>query len=438
MSFTYASGSLGKIQTSGEWATAQLEPFHGGISSYSQAHYDEAGAISVNVKDDDYYGMQFSADETLAVDTTGQDIGRFIPAHFKLVSSSVGNYVGGVSFARSMADSDYDYIFPQSLNNYVAGTKVLQPKNSQIYQCRDYPNSGYCIQWSEGSNQYEPGVGSAWTMAWTLVISAEPDVAFTYMDQPELIFDYHLEAQNAFGSVTQNYDTDKASVSFIADSEGLNFSSRLQGFDGNWCYGVYQPESCDVDTISEGSGDQGMFTRLATGVDGPILNTFFGIAISDLDGVELVDQDLPTNSSTGKRLSAQASELRYGRWSIRDGYGPINDVLPVTMQLEYFDGNKFIVNQDDSETSFVASDAQAEMNNSADGITLTGGGQFSAGKSQALTISSQNPGEAILEYINTPPWLQYAWSASTNNPTAIITFGFFYGNDRVIYRRRLN
>ena len=274
-------------------------------------------------------------------------------------------------------------------------------------------------------------------MAWTLVTSAGPGVAFTYMDQPELIFDYRLEAQNAFDAVTQNYDTDKASVRFIADSDGLDFSSRLQGFAGDWCYGVYQPGSCELDTINN-AGDLGWFSRLNTGEDGPILNTLFGIAITDLDGVELLDKDLPVYVNSAKRLSSQSSELRYGRWNMLDGFGPINNLLPVAMQLEYFDGSKFVINQADSKTSFVASDAQAQINGSAVGINLAGGGQFSDGESQALTISSTNPGKAILEYINTPPWLQYAWSTDTKNPTANITFGFFYGNDRVIYRRRLN
>jgi len=433
-SFTYAKGDLGTVQTSGEWITAQLEPFKDGVSRYSKAHYDEAGAITVNVKDTDYYGMQFSVDENVSADTAGQEIGRFIPARFKLVSSNVDNFVGS---ERISVSTHYDYIFPESLSRYVAGTTVLQQKNNQVYECREWPNDGFCVQWSEGSNQYEPGVGTAWEEAWTLVISSDSGVTFTYMDQPELIFDYRLEAQNTLGFVTENYDKDKATVAFIADSDGIDFSSRLQNFGGTWCYGVYQPGLCDVDSTYS-VGDDGLFTRLATGEDGPILDTFFGIAITDLDGVELEGKDMPTNVDTAKRLSAQASELRYGRWNINDGYGPINEPLPVAMQLEYYDGQQFIVNPDDSLTSFMAIDAEAKMKDSASGISLSGNGQFRNGESQELMISSVNPGEAILEYINTPPWLQYDWSASGKNPTAIITFGFFYGNDRVIYRRRLN
>ena len=62
----------------------------------------------------------------------------------------------------------YDYIFPQNLNQYQAGSRVLQSRDGRVYECKPWPYSGYCKQWSAGSNQFEPGVGTAWTSAWTL------------------------------------------------------------------------------------------------------------------------------------------------------------------------------------------------------------------------------------------------------------------------------
>ncbi|MFQ7390171.1 MAG: N-acetylglucosamine-binding protein GbpA, partial [Escherichia sp.] len=64
---------------------------------------------------------------------------------------------------------NYDYTFPDNLKSYTAGTKVMQPKNGKVYQCRPFPYSGYCVQWSQHASQYEPGVGSDWAMAWTEV-----------------------------------------------------------------------------------------------------------------------------------------------------------------------------------------------------------------------------------------------------------------------------
>jgi len=63
-------------------------------------------------------------------------------------------------------NASYDYSFPDGLRSYVAGTRVLQAKTGRIYQCRPFPPSGYCTQWSAGSTHYEPGVGSHWQDAW--------------------------------------------------------------------------------------------------------------------------------------------------------------------------------------------------------------------------------------------------------------------------------
>lgn len=70
---------------------------------------------------------------------------------------------------QSFSEENYDYVFPEGIHNYIAGTKVLQPKDNNIYECKPFPYSGFCIQWSPTANQYEPGVGFAWQEAWLLV-----------------------------------------------------------------------------------------------------------------------------------------------------------------------------------------------------------------------------------------------------------------------------
>lgn len=61
---------------------------------------------------------------------------------------------------------NYQFVFPNGLSQYRAGTLVLNPKTGRVYECRPWPYNGYCVQWSEGSNQFEPGIGSAWSEAW--------------------------------------------------------------------------------------------------------------------------------------------------------------------------------------------------------------------------------------------------------------------------------
>jgi N-acetylglucosamine-binding protein A len=58
------------------------------------------------------------------------------------------------------------YVFPNGLALYKAGTLVWQPKTNQLYECKPWPYSGYCVQWSPGSPQFEPGLGPNWRDAW--------------------------------------------------------------------------------------------------------------------------------------------------------------------------------------------------------------------------------------------------------------------------------
>ncbi|MCW2483704.1 zinc-dependent metalloprotease family protein, partial [Candidatus Symbiopectobacterium sp. NZEC135] len=37
---------------------------------------------------------------------------------------------------------NYDHVFPSGLSTYRAGTRVLQPRNNLIYECRPFPNEG--------------------------------------------------------------------------------------------------------------------------------------------------------------------------------------------------------------------------------------------------------------------------------------------------------
>ncbi len=74
----------------------------------------------------------------------------------------------GEASADTGAAGKYDFTFPQNLSSYKADTVVLQPKNGKTYKCKKAPYSGYCVQYAPTANQFEPGVGSHWQMAWTL------------------------------------------------------------------------------------------------------------------------------------------------------------------------------------------------------------------------------------------------------------------------------
>lgn len=70
------------------------------------------------------------------------------------------------SDARPDAELNDLPVFPAGISDYKAGMRVIQQKNQKVYECLPFPNSGYCKQWSQSANQFEPGVGSHWQMAW--------------------------------------------------------------------------------------------------------------------------------------------------------------------------------------------------------------------------------------------------------------------------------
>jgi chitin-binding protein len=64
------------------------------------------------------------------------------------------------------AGIEYDFVFPEGISDYTAGTKVLQPKTDEVFECKPFPASGYCKQYSPTANGFEPGVGASWQSAW--------------------------------------------------------------------------------------------------------------------------------------------------------------------------------------------------------------------------------------------------------------------------------
>jgi chitin-binding protein len=64
------------------------------------------------------------------------------------------------------AGVEHDFVFPEGLGEYSAGTKVLQPKTDEVFECKPFPESGYCKQYTPTANGFEPGVGAHSHMAW--------------------------------------------------------------------------------------------------------------------------------------------------------------------------------------------------------------------------------------------------------------------------------
>ncbi|WP_087018668.1 lytic polysaccharide monooxygenase [Thaumasiovibrio subtropicus] len=112
--------------------------------------------------------------------TVDQQIGNS-PATLSVVVSQAGTYTVE-SFATDAegkewplssvttsvtapSNGEYDFVFPDGLAIYKAGTKVLGADGG-IYECKPFPYEGWCRIYTAAQNHYEPGVGSNWTDAW--------------------------------------------------------------------------------------------------------------------------------------------------------------------------------------------------------------------------------------------------------------------------------
>jgi len=60
---------------------------------------------------------------------------------------------------------DLDYEYPDGLGSYAPGTVVLGTDGG-LYECRPFPNSGWCNQ---SELYYAPGTGLAWADAWIML-----------------------------------------------------------------------------------------------------------------------------------------------------------------------------------------------------------------------------------------------------------------------------
>lgn len=92
---------------------------------------------------------------------------RLVSEGSDVFTKDYGFSVVGGDGGQPPVDGEFDYQFPDSIGSYTGGTLVLQPKDGNIYECKPFPYSGYCQQYSETANQFEPGVGSHWQDVWT-------------------------------------------------------------------------------------------------------------------------------------------------------------------------------------------------------------------------------------------------------------------------------
>lgn len=288
--------------------------------------------------------------------------------------------------------------------------------------------------------------------------------SFTYMTQP-LSFAYELQARGAGNESLSNYGPAYGAmptITYVAENDNSGSDLGLRFSDGitkSWASGALVVNS-----------NTAFFARNSTGFspDGPFTKMQLGLKlIDDFDSRLLKNMDMNADSApTCSGVSCNAItlgspiNLRYGRLRLDDAFGPETANLPVNFSTEYWLGNRFINNQDDSCTKILRSAITYPAGNISVPANLTvalnGGatvGNYGSSTATEINFTSGNanhffsaPGVGVTGSFDVKvdltsyPWLRFDWNqdgdySDTTIPDAEFGFGSYRGHDRIIYWR---
>ena len=295
--------------------------------------------------------------------------------------------------------------------------------------------------------------------------------SFTYMDET-LNINYTLNAENATGAVTQNYDG--AFAKLLLDTPSMNFgavdtaaptdlTARLtvnSTTSAGWSAGVAVIDSeLLLDRVLPIDGPFDLFNVGIAPVDTPL---------DDNVQMETLDIDVD-NNAVDDHATLGATIQRFGRLFLDGAFGSEIATLPVPMQIEFFDGVSFVINDgslpnpgSDDCTPLAPTDLILDSDfdtpqTDGDVFIISGGGCPAPGCTTAtiannpafggdsgLSFSSPGAGNVGHADVTTDltllglPYLLYDWDSDgsfDNDPLVEITFGIFQGSSVIIYRR---
>jgi MSHA biogenesis protein MshQ len=280
---------------------------------------------------------------------------------------------------------------------------------------------------------------------------------FNYQTKPTIT----VAAHNSLGQVTTNYHGDFAKLSshdFTVNPPTTD--ANALGADGvnkvnlNWL-----PDAASLIDNGDGShqfsfgNDRYIYPKTAHNQVAPFSNavTLNFTSITDTDGV--ATQGLPVN------LQPSGETIRFGRLSIDNAHGSEQIALPVGVQIEYFDGINWKINNLDQCTALQLSNHVQLANSTTNGNAWQNGSTsmtIDQGNSSAnltalvngeTTLTFSAPGTNNQGYINIKSQLNdiYNWLLDDRDndgnyddeAKAKASFGVFKGSDRVIFRREV-
>lgn len=314
---------------------------------------------------------------------------------------------------------------------------------------------------------------------------------FAYMNQP-IGTDYTVKAKNAQNEDTQNYGffapSLQAKMRLIAVNTNQNnaeISAERYTIDTEqaWSQADYQYSTHEF-VFYKSMLDSSPYTSEP---DGPYddNNTLWGVLVTD-ETVDDVNFDFSRQDASFSinNIGDEAIELfsqpdfRYGRMVLSNVSGPIGGPISVPLRIEYWDGSSFVTNSDDSGSHFKTDVyyVMSNMNESTAKLTSTTPSSFITAQNGKSNRVQAKQGSASREAVRLflrqgndsegygnnsapkedddfiatndgwknpedikQPWLQFNWrNKGDEDPSTVVNFGAYRGNDRIIYRGEPN
>ena len=373
---------------------------------------------------------------------------------------------GNIRNLANQENRDYytTYSFQQSDISNGAMQKTLTFSWNEVGTISMFTNANYLGQSIEEDDQvigrfYPKYFSVTGVNTWDYPGFRSSEQSYAYMNQPFEGGEFKVIALNANEDDVVNYarfpSVDDLNADFSlyepndTDYDGRFFSPE---FSGTWreesgsSIGTFSfSDSAPSTTCS----DELCWSKASVGSsyeDGPLNQggdvtsiSLTAEGVSNSDPIAYIDDE-------SRKLSTQP-ELLFGRIQLDSIGGNTEEELTIPLRVEFWNGSRFIVNTDDDFTNITGSESDEVVIWSEGGaitttVTLDDGGDVSNGQSRNIT-AEQAPGAVIREQVQLwqdmtdTPWLRYNWNSELSgeeDPSTVVTFGIYKGNDRVIYR----
>ncbi|ROV61867.1 hypothetical protein EGH82_03465 [Vibrio ponticus] len=317
-------------------------------------------------------------------------------------------------------------------------------------------------------------------------IAPENQGDFTYLSQPFESAQVKVAAFALGGTQVKNYHhfTPGLQASFALWGDSIAKDNNPLHLDlalGEWRedslgssgYSYWELEDLTARVMRFEQGNTG--SSIITKENGPfntgsgLDNTDYGLQVTGVDPVffdSLASQDYQQFINQPK--------LRYGRMVLSSLGGTSGIALKVPLKVEYWDGSDFVTNIDDSAAKFAAASdyqckktiwPQAPVASDSKLSEPSGLNNVEFGVSDKLVATADTSDSQLREQVQfwlrlddiddlihvspqvdevgvscgssglDQPWLQYNWHGKGDeDPSTVVTFGIYRGNDRIIFR----